>query len=496
MHNIVFRADANVEIGTGHLMRCLTLADKLQFNNLNSLFIISKKSVGFINFIKKRGYTVHVIECSHNHSDTVLYFKKTRIKPSWLVIDHYNINIEWETAVKPYVSNILVIDDLANRSHDCDAILNPNLHSDFTIYDGLISQNCKKFIGPRFSLLGNQYQQFQNLNKNISDDIFHIAIFMGGGDFFNITEHLIDHFFSYFEYLKGREIHIDVIIGSQHPNKKSIEDKCKKIPYISLYVDTPNMAQILSKVDLCVGAGGGAALERCCLGIPSIVLTFADNQIRGVEALVNSGAVLFGGDYRQRDWKNLFKEAVLKIQSSTVRQSLSSKALSIVDGKGSDRVAAYMELKTFNPVFKNVDIEDAKILFDWRNNEDVRRYSGNPQVLVFNEHMKWLEESLDNPDQILLMLWVGNVRFGHIRYSVKDNIALVSIVVNPVCQNLGIGSFMLEKSIPFLTKFNNNIIYIDAKIHRDNISSLAVFKKAGYTHAGVNDVWVSKQKRL
>ena len=428
--------------------------------------------------------------------ETIKFLKEYPTKPSWLVIDHYKINIQWEVSVKPYVSNIFVIDDLADRSHDCDVILNSNLYSTNDIYNELIPSDCKKFIGPYYSLLGDQYRQYRESKLDIFPEINHVAIFMGGGDHFNITEYLIDHFFECFFYLQNKSVNISVVIGGQHPNKKSIEEKCKQYPFVTLYVDTPNLAQILANVDLCIGAGGVAALERCAIGVPSIVITFADNQIRGVDALAKNGAILYGGDFREPNWKNLFNEAVLKVRDLFTRQRLSKRSLQTVDANGCERIAAYMHFCIFDPDFKSVTFEDAAVLYEWRNSERVRNYSLNSDPIIYHEHENWLSASLTDPNQLLLMLWFGNKQCGHIRYKIKEDIATVSIIVNPIYYNIGVGHLMLVKSLPILKSFNENISNIQAIIHRDNISSMAVFRKAGYILTHRNDIWTTKYKKL
>ena len=503
MPTVVFRVDANVKLGIGHLMRCLTLADKLNSNNIECIFILSFSSTDFIYKIKERGHGVKILE---NESDinrhdfdqcaTLNFLKSLETKPVWLVVDHYNIDIAWELSVRPYVLYVLVIDDLADRPHYCDAVVNSNLNIEIDSYKDLIPVECVKFFGPKYSLLSNQYRQYRDLKGTISPDINSIAIFMGGGDHLNITEHMIDNFFYYFDYLKDKKIALHVVISGQHPNKLSIENKCKELSFITLHIDTSKMAQILSNVDLCIGAGGGAALERCCIGVPSIVVTFADNQIHGIDALTKNGAIIFGGDYRKPGWKQLFKNAALQIQDFKIRKAIASKSRQFVDGNGCDRVAAYMEFCIFDPVFKPINIEDAEILLEWRNQENVRFFSGSTDLIIYGSHIKWLEASLSDSHQILLMLWVGTKRFGHIRYKIKQNIATVSIMVNPLCQNLGIGYLMLENTIPILLSIHQNILHIQAKIHRDNVASLAVFKKAGYVLIDNNDIWVTKQKSL
>ena len=256
------------------------------------------------------------------------------------------------------------------------------------------------------------------------------------------------------------------------------------------------MDKILLSVDICIGAGGVAALERCCLGIPSIVFVYANNQSRGVNALAEAGAILYAGDYRKNDWQRVFYQSLNRIADFHIRKSLSAKASALCDGLGCERVSSYIEAKIFEPDLKPLDDNDQAIILAWRNDPNVRSLSINQDFIEIATHNEWFQSVLKDPNHFTLMCWLGTKRVGLVRYQLKGNECTVSIMVNPLYKKLGFGSFMLKNSIIPLKKAFPLSEWVDARIHAANLASLKLFKKAGYQDFWTSEDWVTKRFNL
>lgn len=303
---VVFRADASFAIGTGHVMRCLTLADALRQRGADISFVCRENPGSLISLIVGKGYPVvrlplPVFECNiapDGIEDTVRLAASTwlqdaddtiealKTQPDWLIIDNYALDHQWERALRPYVGKIMVIDDLAGCNHDCDLLLDQNLFINMeTRYDGLLSEHCKKFLGPKYAILRPEFIETRKNMLKRDGNIRRILVFFGGSDPTNETAKTLEAL-----YLINRpDIAVDVVVGETNPHRSDIKDRCASMPNTVYYCQITNMAEVMANTDLAIGAGGTATWERCFLGLPSLVIVVADNQLIPAQAADNAG---------------------------------------------------------------------------------------------------------------------------------------------------------------------------------------------------------------
>lgn len=285
--NIFFRVDASVEIGSGHVMRCLTLADLLKNEQVSISFICRKTDGHMEKLIKQRGYQVLMLDYEpfDVQQDAQLMLNQTFDQEiDLLIVDHYGIDIEWEKLMRPYVKKLFVIDDLANRKHDCDVLLDQNyfLNMD-NRYEGLVPKNCKLLLGPKYLLLR---KEFYEVKKRKPMDVKRIFVFFGGSDPTDETMKALQALQQL--ELKGKEI--DVIVGSSNPKIEEVANLCKKIG-AHFHCQVDNIAHLMAQADIALGAGGVTMWERCFVGLPSLVTIVADNQRKSTEDAAKVGAI-------------------------------------------------------------------------------------------------------------------------------------------------------------------------------------------------------------
>lgn len=290
--NIIIRTDSSVHIGTGHVMRCLTLADELRKNGANIEFICRKLEGNIINIIENQGYIVNILpKPEQNENELTGYTKwlgvkweidaeqtkailKSKNKIDLLIIDHYALDIKWESQLRNFTKRIMVIDDLANREHDTDILLDQNYVENMaTRYDKLVPPFCKKLLGPEYVLIRPEFYEVRANLRERDGTIKRILIFFGGSDPTNETTKAIKAV----EKLNRPEIEVDVVIGASNPHKKEIKKSCDNLSF-NYHYQVNNMAELMAKADLAIGAGGATTWERCFLGLPSICIIVADNQ--------------------------------------------------------------------------------------------------------------------------------------------------------------------------------------------------------------------------
>ncbi len=322
MKIVAIRADASGKIGTGHVMRCLVLAEQIrrEINDVKIIFLCVREDGNLISHIQGLGY--QVVELARY--DDVETARQLAIRISTassesisrpidlLIVDHYRLDVVWEQTMRELARTILIIDDLANRVHDCDALLDQNLNQQMAErYLTLVPESCRCFIGPRHLLLRPEFllvrEQMKNRIVELRDSslqlsVRNILIFYGGSDPTRETMKALqavtlwlDRLRDYAGELNVCEVRVNVISGTSNPMFTEIEEQCNTMKNIQLFRHVDNMAEILLDTDIVLGAGGVAMWERCYLGVPSIVTIVAENQRSTTEYAALQGAIWNAG---------------------------------------------------------------------------------------------------------------------------------------------------------------------------------------------------------
>ncbi len=349
--NLFIRVDAGVQIGDGHFLRCLTLANKLKNKNNQIIFISNKLPKHFVEKIKKSNFKIYKIngythiqeeklgkkiktQLIHNDLvETKKIIEKYKNSTNWLIIDHYGIDYVWEKNVRTNIEKIIVIDDLANRKHNCDILIDQNFYENMEKrYSKLIPNYCKQFLGPKFSLLR---PEFFNARKNLKrkKQFNRILISFGGSDPSNETKKALLAIVDLRKKYK-----IDVIVGTNNPNKKQIMKLCSKISSCDFYEQVENISKYMKKADLAIGAGGTTTWERCCLGLPTIVTSTSKDQKKIAEDLSKIGCLIYLGVAKKTTKLDYVK--ILNEIDAKKLEEISKKCLQLVDGKGVKRTVS------------------------------------------------------------------------------------------------------------------------------------------------------------
>ena len=349
---VIFRADASTHMGTGHLMRCLTLAEALQERGAQIRFVCREHEGNLIAVLQRKGISVTALPTPDKASrssgtDYAAWLGVSQAedaeqtiqalegsKPDWLVVDHYGLDIDWELRLRPHVGRILVVDDLANRHHDCDALLDQNvLPGKDGGYGGLVPNNCCLLLGPRYAMLRPEFARERARLRRRNGEFRHILVFLGGSDPTNETAKALEGLFQ----INRPDLMIDVVVGSSNQNKEQVRRLSEATPNTTYHCQVDNMAELMAKADISIGAGGSASWERCCLGLPAIVAVLADNQESIALELTHAGALRnLGASVRLNP--SDYSAAVQSLTQSDLRQ-MSRIAITLVDGQGAKRVA-------------------------------------------------------------------------------------------------------------------------------------------------------------
>jgi len=369
---VVVRADASIEIGSGHIMRCLTLAERLRQDGATVVFLCRELTGNMCKFLSERKFDVSILndrsrresgdlrhgEDENSRSrylgwlgvsqmDDALEAKKALtclgFVPDWLVVDHYSLGANWEREMRPSARGIMVIDDLADRPHECDILLDQNLCADYgTRYSGLVPATCVTLLGPRYALLRPEFREARRVRRERGQTPKRILVFFGGSDPQNVTDVALRAIGS----LGSSDLQVDVVIGSSSVSRRAVEELCRNMPSCNCHVQPTNMASLMAATDLFVGAGGTTTWERMMLGLPSVVVAIAENQVPIASYLGEMGFLSFVGQFDESDrdgWQARLRKAILDVFSEYPRTLESARVgKSLIDGEGVARVTARM----------------------------------------------------------------------------------------------------------------------------------------------------------
>ncbi len=354
---VVFRTDGSTFMGQGHVMRCLTLAHVLRERGAEINFVCREHPGHLCDLIVQRGFAVHRFPLAEERVDH-LPGHTGWLGASWeadaeqtrdvirgmggtadfLVVDHYAVDHRWEKALRSSVTRILAIDDLADRIHDCDLLLDQNFFSDLaTRYDGKVPSECVTLLGPRYALLQPVYAVLHSQVALRDGPVRRIFVFFGGADTGDLTRFSV----AAFQQLGRRDIQLDVVLTEKNARYQGIEKAIEGWSNIRLQGPLPSLGPLMAMADLAIGAGGATVWERFCLGLPSVVVSLAENQKPVCEDLARTGLIKYLGHMDQVKMETL-RKALSRLIGLPSISEWSRDCHAICDGEGAGRVAETM----------------------------------------------------------------------------------------------------------------------------------------------------------
>ena len=514
--HVAFRCDASLAIGTGHVMRCLTLADALRERDVRSTFI-SRDLPGNINTrIMDAGHRLERLappgdnmstsssECGQYREwlgvgmDDEISQSRTlvaKIAPDLVVTDHYALGSSWHEAVCDGCK-VMAIDDLADREHHCDLLLDQNFGRRAEDYYGLVSERAQRLIGLDYALLRPEFLAARDASlarrKELSEPL-QLLVSMGGVDRENSTGEIL-RVLSRFE--QAERLAVTVIMGPNAPHLAAVERQATALSFPTKVVsNVSNMADLLSGIDLAIGAAGGSVWERCCLGVPSLLLNIADNQRPAASALDQAGAAIALGDLASGQWEVELSRALDRLLQPAELQGISQEAGKLVDGRGAARVASHVIAQLLS--VREVVESDARTIWEWRHAGGAARYYQSGEETPFEDHVVWLQAALMSGDRHLLMVERCGVPVGHIRLDRDPDTpswATLSISISPALRGKRLAQAILMAGIDFADRAG--FATLKASVHMENTASHRLFVSCGFRETGRDRPFIHFTRQL
>lgn len=488
---VAIRVDASALIGTGHLRRCLSLAQALTEQGSRVCLVARALDGVAAQVLQEAAFAVRClpepdgsfqddstatphaawagVSWAQDARETTLALQSASY--DWLVVDHYAFDARWHTAMHASLGcRVMVIDDTADRALWADAMLDHNWAPDHRVkYAGRLRREPHWLAGPRYALLSPAYRNAPRCAAH--SEVRSIGIFMGGTDPDGISARVLAACRA-----AGFAGAIEVVSTSANPHLSALREACAADAATTLTLDQPNLAAFFAHHDLQIGAGGGATWERCCIGAPTIAIAVAANQQAVVPGLASLGAV-------RAATEDTLKTVLSQLLADpSARQALSERAAALVDGRGAQRVALHLLRDTLS--LRPATLADAPLLHAWRNHATVRAVSGNSEPIAFEDHRAWMQHVLRSPERWLWLAQVGDLPVGSIRFDRMETGHLeVSLYTDPQLQGLGLGRCLLLAGEPQMLHILETPFTVEATVLAGNAASQKLFEGTGY-HGG------------
>ena len=478
---VLFRVDASPFIGVGHVMRCMSLAKGLSQHGLAICFLAREMPEQLQQQITAAGFSfasLHSnLEPSMEAEEKALanLLEQYGSRADWIIVDSYSLDSHWEAMARQFASKLMVVDDLANRDHDCDLLLDQTLGRSVEDYQSLVPEICRILTGTSYALLRTEFSSLREgalKKRECFEGINSIVVSLGGGDQMHLLEDIFSGIEKFVRTLSTNHsipnsVLCRVVLGS------AASEFLPYLPQVNglqweLLRNVGNMAELLHDADVVIGAAGTSAWERCTLGVPSLMLVVADNQELVARALVNKGAALM----MKSPYDISVAEGLEALNDPDTYREMSRHTLSLCDGRGVERVVHIMRARCS---LRKATINDAALLLNWRNDVRTVEASHSTKQVEFSEHMAWLSGALVDNTLKLFICERQGAPVGTVRAHLKQGVWVLSWTVAPEFRGQGIAKEMVALAVASLCG------PFRAEVKEGNVASMSVAEHIGMT---------------
>jgi len=493
--NLYVRADADSKIGTGHIMRCIALAQAWQDQGGEVTFISHCDSEALKERIQSEGFKFTVL--AHASPDPYdLQFTSSTLKSesanqkNWLVLDGYHFTPEYQKAIRDEGIRLLVIDDMNQLPHyHADILLNQNIHAPDLKYH--CDEGTTLLLGTRYVLLRREFLKYRDFNRQIPERAKNILVTLGGADPDNVTLKVIEAL----KLLNERDIITRIILGPANPHQETARKAIVSADFkAELLINPPNMPELMAWADLAVSAAGSTCWELMFMALPSIILVLAENQSVVAKYLMDRKTVVNLGWMSECTREHINYACKSLMLDNALRKHLSAQSSMLINGQGSSLVVESIQRGSLN--LREVTDLDRELIWHWANDEETRKASYSQANISWDEHIRWFDSVQRQKNHRFFIADDERKKpIGQIRFEIDNKEAIISFSVSSESRRRGYGKEILCKAVNKI--FNEtNIEQVSAYVKSDNEASLRVFQKAGFRLVEEVDVCGVKSRKM
>jgi UDP-2,4-diacetamido-2,4,6-trideoxy-beta-L-altropyranose hydrolase len=481
---LLLRADASARIGTGHVMRCLALAQAWQDTGGRAALAAAELPLALRDRLSSEHCCVNPItaQAGSPADATETIAISERIGAEWVVVDGYQFDCEYLQTLKDAGKRVLAIDDYGHAGrYPVDLVLNQNLGADEQLYADR-GPKTRLLLGPRFALLRREFADASQWERSTPDVARKVLVTLGGADPDSVTLKVIDAL----GLVPVMGVEAIVVVGGSNPHLDSLKDAARRSPVsIDLQLNVTDMASLMRWADVAVAAGGTTSWERAAIGLPGLTLVLAENQQQvAVECATRGLSENLG-------WHSDITPVVLAerlerlIRDSAARRNMATRGRSTADGCGAKRLLREIT----GPIvmrLRPATADDARHVWEWANDPATRAASFTTDPIAWESHSRWFKRKIADP-QCLFMIAEVDGPIGQVRFDLARDEAVISVGLAPDARGFGYGQIAIRKAIDYL-KVTHPGRRVEALIRPTNPASIRTFGAAGFIPAGETSV--------
>lgn len=481
--DLLIRADVSIAMGTGHAMRCLALAQAWQDAGGRTIFAAAEMTAAIRERILSEGCHVLDLACTAGTADDASQtsaLARSR-KAAWVVVDGYQFKSDYQRAIKNDGCRLLFFDDYGHCDHYfADLVLNQNLHANENIYAAR-EPHTRLLMGPKYCLLRREFRAWREWKRKIAPAARKILVTMGGSDPGNITARVM----TALQIADVQGIQAAILVGGSNPHFSELQTIASHFDFpLQIHRDATNVAELMGWADVAVSAAGSTCWESAFLGLPTLLLDLAENQILLAQQLHKRECAIHVGnsDLLPKDLAGALRRFA---ESQELRKTLSLRSRRLVDGEGASRIVSALRDK--HPLsLRPVTSGDRELLWRWANDSQVRNASFSPEPISWEIHVAWFDKKIaDQNTEIFIAEDERGTPVGQIRFDLRsDGDWEVDVSVAQPMRSCGFGSDLIGSGVDLLRK-TGRAGKVHALIKSSNLASVKAFERSKFKRNGL-----------
>lgn len=470
----LFRCDASVEVGIGHAMRSLAFAETLRWAGWSCMFAMNREATTVAPALLRCDIELEVAD-----SEEAIDLNGARLA----VVDSYKLDADFERCIREQGAAVIAFDDLANRKHDCEVLVDPTPGRSGDEYADFVPADCRVLVGAKYAIIADRWLSHRHATRSrlrAARPVDRIIVSMGGTDPFDATRRVLAGIAA-----SGVKAHVDVVIGAGTPHRAQLTDLAG--PSLTVHVDHPDVAALAAEADLAIGAAGTSSFERAVLGLPAILIPLASNQYSVAAAFSAARAADVAPAESINDAETFGARIAALADDANRRTVMSQRAATLTDGRGRLRLLAASAgrvMSRFGRVvtLRLAECNDELWLLRLQQQESTRRFARHPAIPSAAEHAAWFAAALEDSERLLMIVDVDGKPCGMLRLDKLPGGAAcfeISIAIDGGRQGEGIG----RSALGLVRNLAPGADLI-ATVNSANQASLALFSAAGFTPDG------------
>ena len=455
-------------------MRCLALAQAWQDWGGSCAFATAECTPAVKERLHHENIQTHSLPVEPGNSQDASQTSKLagEVNAAWIVIDGYSFGSQYQCELKAGGKKLLVVDDHGCASpYSADLVLNHSLQAAPEMYANRAA-GTRLLLGPRYAMLRREFRAWRSWERNIPQAARKLLVTMGGSDPANITCNVI----AAIRQLAGRDLETVVLIGGSNPHRTEIEAAAREAANLRVVCDTNSMADLIAWADAAVAGAGTTFWEMAFLGLPAILLVLAENQTCVAQGAETANAAWNLGDAAAVSVETIAARLNAMLDSPQTRGELSANARALVDGRGADRVVAFLS----GLELRKATAADCELFWQWANDPATRSASFHGDPILWDDHRQWFNARLNDPQSVVYVAANGSgAPLGSVRFQIENERAVLSIVVGSQFRGGGWGQKLLALAAQRLFE-DYRVNLIDAFVKPANAPSMKLFSAAGF----------------